>query len=146
MNTKKKSIFIHSAPYVFLPLNLCLLETYPRSLTKNKLVCFHSHIPSKSVMLFHNISKTGTTTTYKHLGVYMYAHMPVWMHLCAEKEEKRSGPLGKNGYMTSSSDGCGVSGISITVHLITLAFGLVPVQSVRCVMGSLPLFSSSAIV
>lgn len=68
------------------------------------------------------------------------------MHVSAKKKKKVEDPFGKNGYMTSSSDGCGVSGISITVHLITLPFGLVRVQSVICVMGSLPLFSSSAIV
>lgn len=64
---------------------MCLLKTHPRSLTKNKLVCFHSHIPSKSVMLFHNISRTGTTTTYKHLVACMYAHMRLNSCVCHER-------------------------------------------------------------
>lgn len=145
----KIDLYLYTKPMCLSSLERLLLETHPRSLTKNKLVCFHSHIPSKSVMLFHNISRTGTTTTYKHLVACMYAHIRLNACVCRERR-KRSGPLrgpfDENGYVTSSSGGCGVSGISITVHLITLPLGLVRVQSVRCVLGSLALFSSSAII
>lgn len=41
-------------------------------------------------MLFHNISRTGTTATYKHLVVCMCAHMRLNTCVCHERTEERT--------------------------------------------------------
>lgn len=64
------------------------------------------------------------TSTFFGRGVCVRAHMLARLHIVMEAKRRcpLSGAFGENRTVTNSRDGCGVSGTSITVHLITHPF------------------------